>query len=190
MSSLITPTVINIQPLAHILDACSFILSSRALFTVYPNGIIQPHRTPLLVITTSPREGGQKEHRAQQKGCVKLIQLHMHPAGARCTKVLAVTVAKGERIHHDGCSRKFICTTLLSKGILCRMLKVVQLIFIFIIKISLASSSRKKCFQNCLRLQKFSEALAVQKLAGKRGINCCSILLAAIKTILPFTFLH
>ena len=26
--------------------------------------------------------------------------------GAGCTKVLAVTVAKGERIHHDGCSRK------------------------------------------------------------------------------------
>ena len=26
--------------------------------------------------------------------------------GAGCTKVLAVTVAKGERIHHDGCSAK------------------------------------------------------------------------------------
>ena len=51
------------------------------------------------------------------------------------------------------------------------MLKVVQLIFIFIIKMSLASSSGKKCFQNCPSLQKFSEALAVQKLAGKRGIK-------------------
>ena len=46
------------------------------------------------------------------------------------------------------------------------MLKVVQLILIYIIKISLESSSGKnKCFQNYRSLQKFSEALAVQKMA-------------------------
>ena len=37
---------------------------------------------------------------------------------------------------------------------------------------SLASSSGKnKCFQNCRSLQNFSEALAVQKMAEKRGIK-------------------
>ena len=52
------------------------------------------------------------------------------------------------------------------------MLKVVQFILIYIIKMSLASSSGKnKCFQNCRCLHNFSEALAVQKIAGKRGIK-------------------
>ena len=52
------------------------------------------------------------------------------------------------------------------------MLKVVQFILIYIIKMSLASSSGKnKCFQNCRSLQNSAEALAVQKMAGKRGIK-------------------
>ena len=74
------------------------------------------------------------------------------------------------------------------------MLKVVQFILIYIIKMSLASSSEKnKCFQNCRCLQNFSEALAVQKMAGKRGIKLLQqiiIIIAAIKTILTFTFVH
>ena len=52
------------------------------------------------------------------------------------------------------------------------MLKVVQFILINIIKMSLASSSGKnKFFQNFRSLQNFSEALAVQKMTGKRGIK-------------------
>ena len=34
-----------------------------------------------------------------------------------------------------------------------------------------SSSGKNKCFQNCQCLQNFSEALAVQKMAGKRGIK-------------------
>ena len=34
-----------------------------------------------------------------------------------------------------------------------------------------SSSAKNKCFQNCRCLQNFSEALAVQKMAGKRGIK-------------------
>ena len=64
-----THTIINIHPLAHILDICAFIFSSCALLTVNP--------TPLQVITTRARESGPKEHRANQKWRVKLIQLHM-----------------------------------------------------------------------------------------------------------------
>ena len=35
-----TLTIINIHPLAHILDICALIFSSCALFTVYPNRIM------------------------------------------------------------------------------------------------------------------------------------------------------
>ena len=58
MSSQITH-IINIHPLAHKLDICALIFSSRDLFTVYP--------TPLQVIITRAREGGPKKHRAKQK---------------------------------------------------------------------------------------------------------------------------
>ena len=54
-----THTIINIHPLAHILDTFALIFSSCLLFTVYP--------TPLQVITTRARETGPKEHRAKQK---------------------------------------------------------------------------------------------------------------------------
>ena len=67
MSSQITHIILNIHPLAHILEICAFIFSSCALFTVYPNRIMKRHPTPLQVITTSAREGGPKEHRAKQK---------------------------------------------------------------------------------------------------------------------------
>ena len=66
-SSQITHTLINIQPLARILEICAFISSSSALFTVYPNRIMYRHLTPLQVITTRAREGGPKGHKAKQK---------------------------------------------------------------------------------------------------------------------------
>ena len=62
-----THTIIQIHPLTHILDTCALIFSSCALFTVYPNSIMQRHPTLLQVITTRAREGGPKGHRAQQK---------------------------------------------------------------------------------------------------------------------------
>ena len=40
ISSQITNTIINIHPLAHILDICALIFSSCAFFTVYPNRIM------------------------------------------------------------------------------------------------------------------------------------------------------
>ena len=52
-------TIINIQTLAHILDTWALILSSCAIFTVYP--------TPLQLIATRTREGSAKEHRDKQK---------------------------------------------------------------------------------------------------------------------------
>ena len=62
-----THTIINILPLAHILDICALIFSSCASFTVDPTHIMQWHPTPLHVITASAWEGGPKEHRAKQK---------------------------------------------------------------------------------------------------------------------------
>ena len=62
-----THTIINIHPLACILDICALIFSSCAIFTVYPNRIMQRHPTPLQVITTSTREGGPKDHRDKHK---------------------------------------------------------------------------------------------------------------------------
>ena len=67
MSSQITHTIINIHPLAHIVNICVLMLSSCSLFTVYPNRIMKRHPTPLHVITTRAREGGPKEHRAKQR---------------------------------------------------------------------------------------------------------------------------
>ena len=60
-----THTIINIHPLAHILDICALIFNSCLFFLVYPNRI--RHITPLEVITTRAREGDSKEHRAKQK---------------------------------------------------------------------------------------------------------------------------
>ena len=40
MPSRITHTIINIHPLAHILDICAMIFSSCSLFAVYPNRIM------------------------------------------------------------------------------------------------------------------------------------------------------
>ena len=62
-----THTIVNIHPLAHILDIWTFVFSSCALFTVYPNRIMWGHPTPLQVITTRAQEGGLKEHRDKQK---------------------------------------------------------------------------------------------------------------------------
>ena len=62
-----THTIINIHPLAYILDICALIFNSCAIFTVYPNRIMQRHPTHLHVISTRAREGGPKEHRAKQK---------------------------------------------------------------------------------------------------------------------------
>ena len=62
-----TQTIINIHPLAHMLDICAMIFSSCAIFTIYPNIIKWRHPTPLQVTTTKAREGGSKEHRAKQK---------------------------------------------------------------------------------------------------------------------------
>ena len=42
-------------------------LDSCVLLTVYPNGIMQRHPTPLQVITTRARKGGPEEYRAKQK---------------------------------------------------------------------------------------------------------------------------
>ena len=68
MSSQInTHTIINIHPLAHILDICTLIFSGCVLFTVYPNGIMLRHPTNPQVVTTRAWEGGPKEHRAKQK---------------------------------------------------------------------------------------------------------------------------
>ena len=66
MSSQLMLTIINIHPLAHILNNCALIFSSCALFTVYPNSIMKLHHIPLQVITKRAREGGPKEHRAKQ----------------------------------------------------------------------------------------------------------------------------
>ena len=65
MSSQITHThtIINIHPLAHILDICASVFSSCAFFC----SLSQPYPTLLQVITTRAREGGPKEHRAKQK---------------------------------------------------------------------------------------------------------------------------
>ena len=60
-----THTVINIHPLAHILDICALIFISCAIF--YHNRIVQRHPTPLQEITTRAWDGGPKEHRAKQK---------------------------------------------------------------------------------------------------------------------------
>ena len=62
-----THTIINIHPLANIIDICALIFSSCALFTDYPNRIMKRHNTPVKVITTRAREGGPKEYRAKQK---------------------------------------------------------------------------------------------------------------------------
>ena len=35
-----THIIVNINPLAHILDICALVVSSCALFTVYPNSIM------------------------------------------------------------------------------------------------------------------------------------------------------
>ena len=57
-----------IHPYAHIFDtSCDLIFSICALFTVYPNSIMERHPTLLQVITTRGREGCPKEHRAMQK---------------------------------------------------------------------------------------------------------------------------
>ena len=40
MSNQITHTIINMHPLAHILDICGLNFSSCAFLTVYPNRII------------------------------------------------------------------------------------------------------------------------------------------------------
>ena len=39
-SSQTTHIIINIHPLAHVLDICALIFSSCAIFTVYPNRIM------------------------------------------------------------------------------------------------------------------------------------------------------
>ena len=39
-------TIINIDPLAHTLDNCALILSSCAIFTVYPNHLTKRHSPP------------------------------------------------------------------------------------------------------------------------------------------------
>ena len=62
-----TNTIINIDPLAHILDTWALIFSSCALLTVYPNRIMSRHPSPLHVITTRAWEGGPKEHKAKQR---------------------------------------------------------------------------------------------------------------------------
>ena len=58
MSSQITHTIINIHPVAYILDICALIFSSCVTF--YSSS--QPHH-----VTTRTREGSPKEHRAKQK---------------------------------------------------------------------------------------------------------------------------
>ena len=45
----------NIHPLANILDTCTLLFSSCAIFTVYTTCIMSRHRTPLQVITTRAR---------------------------------------------------------------------------------------------------------------------------------------
>ena len=58
---------VRVSPVANILDTWALIFSSCALFTVYPNRIMQRHPSPLQVITTRAQEGGPKEHSAKQK---------------------------------------------------------------------------------------------------------------------------
>ena len=62
-----TQTIINIHPLAHILDICTLIFSSCDLFY----GLSQPHHVtashPSPGDTHQNKEGGPKEHWAKQK---------------------------------------------------------------------------------------------------------------------------
>ena len=62
-----THTIIKIHTLAYILDTLASIFSSCPLFTVYPNCIMQPHPSPLHVITTRAWAGCPEEHSAKQK---------------------------------------------------------------------------------------------------------------------------
>ena len=66
MSSQITHTQSsNILPLAHLRYTCPLILVVAAIVQVIPTALVAS--TPLQVITTRAREGGQKKHRAKQK---------------------------------------------------------------------------------------------------------------------------
>ena len=73
----------KIHPLANILDTCSLIISSCAIFAVYLNRIMYRHPTPLQVITARVQEGGPKEYRAKQKWPRKT-----HLVTYICTKAL------------------------------------------------------------------------------------------------------
>ena len=63
MSSQITHTIINIHPLAHILDICALIFCSCTFFY----SLSQLHPTPPQLITTRAQEGSPKKHRHKQK---------------------------------------------------------------------------------------------------------------------------
>ena len=69
-----THTIINIHPLAYLLDICASIFSSCVFFY----SLSQRHPTPRQVITARVREFVRKNTGPNNNGRVKLIQLTWH----------------------------------------------------------------------------------------------------------------
>ena len=81
-----------LHPVSHILDTCTLIFSSCALFTVHCNRMILRHPTPPHVITARAREGGPKKHREKEKWPCETHQLHMRMGSLAHCRVASTVI--------------------------------------------------------------------------------------------------